>query len=135
MKKISGRITNIPLPLSKDGIYTMQVRIGTPIEGVKITDGEKVAFSDKNGLYEIETNKNFIEFSKGDYASEIVNTSSFADNSTTKKDIVLQLYGVNKSVEEKKIMGFNQSTFFIALGGIILLGVGLMVIIPKLKNK
>jgi len=136
MKKISGRITNTPPPLPKDGIYTLAVPIGSPIEGVKVTDGEKVAFSDKNGLYEIETSKANVEFSKEGYAKENVTTISLSEDSANKKDIVLQVYGMNKSTsEDKTIMGFRKSTFFIALGGIILFGVGLMVLIPKLKKK
>ena len=135
MKKISGRITSPPPPMI-DGINYITAPIGKPIEGVKITDGEKVVFSDKNGLYEIETSKANVEFSKEGYAKENVTTISLSEDSANKKDIVLQVYGMNKSTsEDKTIMGFRKSTFFIALGGIILFGVGLMVLIPKLKKK
>jgi len=135
MKKISGRITSPPPPMI-DGVNYIIAPIGKPIEGVKITDGEKIVFSDKNGMYEIETSKANVEFSKEGYAKENVATTSFSEVSPNKKDIVLQVYGMNKSTsEDKTIMGFRQSTFFIALGGIILLGVGLMVVIPKLKKK
>ena len=125
MTKISGRITNTPPPLPKDGnIYTMEVKIGTPIEGVKVSDGEKVVFSDKNGQYEIETAKRNVEFSKEDYASETIDLNTFTEGSTTKKNIVLQSYGVNKNASDNKtIMGFRQSTFFIAIG-IAVVGLG-----------
>ena len=73
MIKISGRITNTPPPLPKDGnMYHMAVRIGSPIEGVKVTDGNKNVFSDKDGKYEITTDKQFLTFSKDKYVSETI---------------------------------------------------------------
>ena len=73
MTTISGRITNTPPPLPKDGnFHTMAVRSGTPIEGVKVTDGNKNVFSDKDGKYEITTDKQFLTFSKEKYVSETI---------------------------------------------------------------
>ena len=123
MKKIIGRITSPPPP-TIDGVNYIITPIGKPIEGVKITDGEKVVFSDKNGQYEIETAKRNVEFSKEDYASETIDLNTFTEGSTTTKNIVLQSYGVNKNASDNKtIMGFRQSTFFIAIG-IAVVGLG-----------
>ena len=113
MKKISGTITNTPPPLPKDGnMYHMAVRSGSPIEGVKITDGEKVVFSDKNGFYEIETDKRNIEFSKENYAKETFDTN-FPIGMPFKKNIVLKkseatITETKSTSEEKMLFGFKQ---------------------------
>ena len=118
-KKINGRITNTPPPLPKDGnIYTLAVPIGTPIEGVKVTDGEKVVISDKNGFYEIETAKGSLVFSKENYANQTFNTNHFPIGMPSfLKNIVLQkLDGTTTetktetktATEEAMLFGFKQ---------------------------
>ena len=131
MKKISGRITNIP-PTSLVGVQNIMAPLGTPIERVKITDGEKIIFSDSNGKYEIETSKPNVQITKEGYAPYTIDTSIYAEGSTNSRIIVLDRY---KGTEEKNIAGITKSRFFIGLGIVILFGVGLMVVIPKLKNK
>lgn len=110
-KKISGRITNTPPPML-EGVTYIIAPIGTPIEGVKVTDGQKVVLSDKNGYYEIETDKKNIEFSKINYAKETFDTN-FPIGMPFKKDIVLQkLIGANTETkstsEEKTLFGLKQ---------------------------
>ena len=112
MKKISGRITNTPPPML-EGVTYIIAPIGTPIEGVKVTDGQKVVLSDKNGYYEIETDKWNIEFSKINYAKETFDTMNFPIGMPFKKDIVLQkLIGANTETKstsnEKTLFGLKQ---------------------------
>ena len=66
MKRIFGQIRTA-IPKHLEGMQTIAKFSQPPIEGVKVTDGEKVAFSDKDGKYEIETDKRNIEFSKDTY--------------------------------------------------------------------
>jgi hypothetical protein len=134
MRKISGLITNVPPPSISRDKFGMGIiaPLGTPIEGVKVTDGEKVTFSDKDGKYEIETSKPNVQITKEGYAPYTIDTSIYAEGSTNSRIIVLDRY---KGTEEKNIAGITKSRFFIGLGIVILFGVGLMVVIPKLKNK
>ena len=134
MKKINGIITNVPPTSIKRDRVGMPIiaPLGTPIEGVKVTDGEKVAFSDKDGKYEIETSKPNVQITKEGYAPYTIDTSIYAEGSTNFRNIVLDRY---KGTEEKNIVGITKSRFFIGLGIVILFGVGLMVVIPKLKKK
>jgi hypothetical protein len=132
MKKIKGEITYITPPPSIQRVQNVMPRLGTPIEGVKITDGEKIVFSDSNGKYEIETSKINVEISKQGYAPITIDTSIYAEGSTNFRNIVLDRY---KGTEEKNIIGVKKSRFFIGLGIVILVGVGLMVVIPKLKKR
>lgn len=119
MRKISGRITNTPPPLPKDGnMYHMAVRIGTPIEGVKITDGEKVVFSDKDGKYEITTDKQYLTFSKEKYVNETIDLYGQQSHfRSDKKDVVLKkLDGTTtetktetkNATEEEMLFGFKK---------------------------
>jgi len=134
MKRIFGQIRTA-IPKHLEGMQTIAKFSQPPIEGVKVTDGEKVAFSDKDGKYEIETDKRNIEFSKDTYDTMVFDTNSFPIGSPFQKDIFLQKFSGTKSIaKEETILGVNKSKFYIVLGTLILLGVGAMVIIPKLKK-
>ena len=137
MKKISGRITNTPPPML-EGVTYIIAPIGTPIEGVKVTDGQKVVLSDKNGYYEIETDKWNIEFSKINYAKETFDTMNFPIGMPFKKDIVLQkLIGANTETKstsnEKTLFGLKQK--FLVNAVVVLAVVGLGWWYYKSKNK
>jgi|688.fasta_scaffold190981_2 hypothetical protein len=126
-KKINGRITETPPPRT-EGVYYIQAPVGKPIEGVKVTDGEKVVLSDKNGFYEIETAKRSLVFSKENYVSETFDTN-FPIGVPFKKNIVLKSSGVNKSTSE------NDKTSPFVWGAIALAVVGLGWWYYKSKNK
>jgi hypothetical protein len=62
-----------------------------PVEGVKVTDGNKNVFSDKDGKYEITTDKRLLTFSKENYVSQTIDL--YAPQSHFRldtKDIFLQ---------------------------------------------
>jgi hypothetical protein len=133
MIKISGRITNTPPPLPKDGnMYHMAVRIGTPIEGVKITDGEKVVFSDKDGKYEITTDKQYLTFSKNKYVSETIDL--YGGNGSPMGLPYVRLIVLKKSdgtttetksnSEEKMFFGLKQKFVINVAIGLAVIGIG-----------
>ncbi len=126
MKKISGRIRNTPPTLPNDGVFrTMAVPFGTPIEGVKVTDGEKVVLSDKNGFYEIETAKGSLVFSKENYISQTIDLnapqSHFRSGS---KDIVLKKLDGTTSETKSNSEDKKTSPFVWVAIGIAVVGLG-----------
>ena len=131
MIKISGRITNTPPPLPKDGnMYTMEVKIGTPIEGVKVTDGQNVVLSDKDGKYEITTDKQYLTFSKEKYVNETIDL--YAPQShfrSDKKNVVLKKSDgttteTKSNSEEKMLFGFKQKFLINVALGLAVIGIG-----------
>ena len=140
MIKISGRITNTPPPLPKDGnMYHMAVRIGSPIEGVKVTDGNKNVFSDKDGKFEITTDKKNLIFSKQNYVSQTIDL--YAPQSHFRSGIIevfLEKSGATttqtkSTSEEKMLFGFKQK--FLINVALVLGVVGLGWYYYKSKNQ
>jgi len=133
MEKFSGTITNTPPPLPKDGIYTMQVRIGTPIEGVKVTDGNKVVFSDKDGYYEITTDLQGLTFSKEGYESRGINLYPNTGVRSNKKDVYLQKSNAttNQTNDDKKTITSQKSSLhkFLmwSVGGLVVIIAGVAI--------
>lgn len=116
MKKINGIITNVsPTSIKKDRVGMPIIPpLGTPIEGVKVTDGEKVVLSDKNGFYEIETAKGSLVFSKENYISQTIDLNAPQSHfrSGTKDIVLKKLDGTTSETksnsEEKMLFGFKQ---------------------------
>ena len=144
-KKISGTITNVPppsLPRDKFGMGII-APLGTPIEGVKVTDGEKVVLSDKNGFYEIETAKGSLVFSKENYANQTFNTNHFPIGMPSfKKSIVLKKLDstttetkteTKTATEEEMLFGFKKK--FLVNVALVLGVFGLGWYFYKSKNK
>ena len=138
-KKFFGQIRTA-IPKEMQGIPTFAPIPQPPIEGVKVTDGTKVVFSDKDGNYEITTESPNITFSKENYVSQTIDflygqQSHFRSD---KKDVFLEKSGAKttqtkSAIEEKMIFGFKQK--FLVNVAIVLGVVGLGWYIYKSKNK
>ena len=70
-KKFFGQIRTA-IPKEMQGVATFAPIPQPPIEGVKITDGNKNVFSDKDGKFEITTDKKNLIFSKQNYVSQTI---------------------------------------------------------------
>jgi hypothetical protein len=145
-KKVIGRVStkdletiNTRLLKSQDGqIYNTAVPYKY-LKDVKVSDGEKNVLTDDNGKYEIETSKTELEFSKNGFESKIINISILPvtmDNKILAFTYLEPSTEQNKNVGgDEKILGLEKSRFYTILGVVALLGVGLTMIIPKLKKK
>lgn len=145
-KKISGNVSGFAVESKNtkfsipQGIEIFNIRANTNyLKDVKISDGDKNVLTDDKGKYEIETSKTTLEFSKNGFESKTMEISKLpidSQNSIIYSPTLIPSTEQNKNVGgNKKILGFEKSRFFIILGVVAILCVGLMVVIPKLKNK
>ena len=127
MKKINGIITNVsPTSIKRDRVGMPIIPpLGTPIEGVKVTDGEKVVLSDKNGFYEIETAKGSLVFSKENYISQTIDLNAPQSHFRSgTKDIVLKKSD-NTTTETKSNSEDKKTSPFVWVAiGIAVVGLG-----------
>lgn len=112
-KKFFGQIRTA-IPKEMQGIETFAPIPQPPIEGVKVTDGNKVVFSDKDGKFEITTDKKNLIFSKQNYVSQTIDL--YAPQSHFRSGIIevfLEKSGATttqtkSASEEKMLFGFKQ---------------------------
>lgn len=129
MEKFFGQIRNA-IPKEMQGIPTFAPIPQPPIEGVKITDGKKNVFSDKDGNYEITTESQTITFSKENYVSQTINL--YPTNTgvrSNKRDVFLQKSDATttetKNVSnEKMFFGFKQKFVINVAIGLAVIGIG-----------
>ena len=133
MEKFFGQIKTA-IPLTMQGVTTIVAIPQPPIEGVKVTDGNKVVFSDKDGLYEITTDLQGLTFSKEGYESRGINL--YPTNTgvrSNKKDIYLQKSNAttNQTNDDKKTITSQKSSLhkFLmwSVGGLFVIVAGLLI--------
>lgn len=138
MEKFFGQIRTA-IPKEMQGVPTFAPIPQPPIEGVKISDGKKNVFSDKDGNYEITTESQSITFSKENFVSQTINL--YTTNTgvrSNKRDVFLQKSGATttetKSVSnEKMFFGFKQKFVINIAIGLAVIGIGWY--FYKSKNK
>lgn len=128
MKKISGQIRNA-IPKEMRGVPTFAPIPQSPIEGVKVTDGTKVVFSDKDGKYEITTDKQFLTFTKENYVSQTMDLYAITNKMPYQRDVFLEKSGAitteTKSVSnEKMFFGLKQKFVINVAIGLAVIGIG-----------
>jgi len=141
-KKFFGQIRTA-IPKEMQGVPTFAPIPQPPIEGVRVTDGTKVAFSDKDGNYELTTESPNIKFSKENYVSQTINFYGYQSHfRSDKKDVYLEKSGstttqtkdeAKSTTEEAMLFGFKQK--FIVNVALVLGVVGLGWYFYKSKNK
>ena len=137
MKKISGQIRNA-IPKEMRSVPTFAPIPQLPIEGVKVTDGTKVVFSDKDGKYEITTDKQFLTFTKENYVSQTMDLYAITNKMPYQRDVFLEKSGATttetkSNSEEKMLFGFKQK--FLVNVALVLGVVGLGWYFYKSKKK
>ena len=137
MKKISGQIRNA-IPKEMRGVPTFAPIPQPPIEGVKVTDGTKVVFSDKDGKYEITTDKQFLTFTKENYVNQTMDLYAITNKMPYQRDVFLEKSGATttetkSNSEEKMLFGFKQK--FLVNVALVLGVVGLGWYFYKSKKK
>jgi len=141
MRKISGLIRTA-IPKEWRNIPTIVAIPQPPIEGVKVSDGNKNVFSDKDGKYEITTDKQFLTFSKENYISQTIDLfaiTTLSTNSVTPWGFVFLEKSGNTTTEtksnseEKMLFGFKQK--FLINVALVLGVVGLGWYFYKSKKK
>jgi hypothetical protein len=135
--KISGVIRNAT-PKEMQGIMTLAYIPQPPIEGVEVSDGNKKVFSDKDGKYEITTEKQFLTFSKENYISQTIDLHAKTNTKSNTKDVFLEKSGATttetkSNSEEKMLFGFKQK--FLVNVALVLGVVGLGWYFYKSKKK
>jgi hypothetical protein len=135
--KISGLILTA-IPKEMRGITTLVAIPQPPIEGVKITDGNKNVFSGKDGKYEITTEKQFLTFSKENYVSQTIDLHEKTNTKSNTKYVFLEKSGATttetkSNSEEKMLFGLKQK--FLINVALVLGVVGLGWYFYKSKKK
>ena len=126
--KISGLILTA-IPKEMRGVATLVAIPQPPIEGVKVTDGTKVVFSDKDGKYEITTDKQFLTFTKENYVSQTMDLYAITNKMPYQRDVFLEKSGAtttetkSNSVEEM-FFGFKQKFVINVAIGLAVIGIG-----------
>lgn len=128
-KKFFGRIRTA-IPKHMEGVTTIMAIPQPPIEGVKVTDGNKNVFSDKDGKFEITTDKKNLIFSKENYVSQTIDL--YAPQSHFRSGIIevfLQNTGATttetkSNSEEKMLFGFKQKFVLNVAIGLAVIGIG-----------
>ena len=126
--KISGQIRNA-IPKEMRGVATLVAIPQPPIEGVKVTDGTKVVFSDKDGKYEITTDKQFLTFTKENYVSQTMDLYAITNKMPYQRDVFLEKSGATttetkSNSEEKMFFGFKQKFVINVAIGLAVIGIG-----------
>jgi len=114
--KISGQIRTA-IPKEMQGVQTFAPIPQPPIEGVKVTDGNKNVFSDKDGKYEITTDKQFLTFTKENYVSQTMDLYAITNKMPYQRDVFLEKSGATtnetktetkNATEEEMLFGFKK---------------------------
>ena len=126
--KISGQIRNA-IPKEMRGVATLVAIPQPPIEGVKVTDGTKVVFSDKDGKYEITTDKQFLTFTKENYVSQTMDLYAITNKMPYQRDVFLEKSGATttetkSNSEEEMFFGFKQKFVINVAIGLAVIGIG-----------
>jgi len=137
-KNFFGQIRTA-IPKDMQGVPTFAPIPQPPIEGVKVTDGNKNVFSDKDGKFEITTDKKNLIFSKQNYVSQTIDL--YAPQSHFRSGIIevfLEKSGATttqtkSTSEEKMLFGFKQK--FLINVALVLGVVGLGWYYYKSKNQ
>ena len=126
--KISGLILTA-IPKEMRGVATLVAIPQPPIEGVKVTDGTKVVFSDKDGKYEITTDKQFLTFTKENYVSQTMDLYAITNKMPYQRDVFLEKSGATttetkSNSEEEMFFGFKQKFVINVAIGLAVIGIG-----------
>jgi hypothetical protein len=137
MRKKSGLIRTA-IPKEMRGVATLVAIPQPPIEGVKVTDGTTVVFSDKDGKYDIITDKQFLTFSKENYISQTIDLNAYTNNFAPATFVFLEKSGATttetkSNSEEKMLFGFKQKFLINVALGLAVIGIGWY--FYKSKNK
>jgi hypothetical protein len=124
MEKFFGQIKTA-IPKEMQGVQTFAPIPQPPIEGVKVSDGNNNVFSDKDGKYEITTDKQFLTFSKDGYEIKTKNLyPTITGVRSNKKDVWLQKSG-NTTTETKSNSEDKKTSPFVWVAiGIAVVGLG-----------
>ncbi len=122
MRKISGQIRTA-IPKEWRNIPTIVAIPQPPIEGVKVSDGNKNVFSDKDGKYEITTDKQFLTFSKENYISQTIDLNAYTNDFAPAKFVFLEKSGnttteTKSNSEDKKTSPFVWVAIAVAVIGL-----------------
>jgi hypothetical protein len=91
-----------------------------PLQGVKVSDSVKSVTTDKDGYYELKSDKKSLIFTKNGFESNTFDLSKYKSPSSVNVDITLKEKGANNTIKGNKKM--TKTLIYVGVGLVVLVG-------------